>query len=296
MNTSTSINQYQREKKERHFEYPKANPNFIVIGGQKCATTWLFKLMVQHPQIYIPKCKEVNFYNKTFNYGKGIEWYRNQYVGYGGERAIGECTPNYLWTTSDPEDLTESNRTENIPALVQQDYPNMRLIAVLREPVDRAISAFYHHLRARYFPPNTHILDVCTKRGILSMGYYDTDLRNWFRYFPRNQFLILFYDDVKKNPFQVIKQIFRFLEVDTNFVPQHINSRYNIRYGSTYLYLHYYLPLVSRLLKVAFPPIIRYNWPDIKVTSSERYTLKQIYKPHVKRLENLMGKPTPWDY
>ena len=115
METATSVNEPRITGSKRNSENTKANPNFIIIGGQKCSTTWLFKLLSQHPQIFIPESKELNFYNKRFNYVKGIEWYRNQFKDYSGEKAVGECTPNYLWTSNDPEDLKESDRTENIP-------------------------------------------------------------------------------------------------------------------------------------------------------------------------------------
>jgi len=75
------------------------DPNYLVIGAQRCGTTWLAETLGQHPDIYVPRPKEIHFFNHSENYAKGIDWYRSRFPGYEGQRAVGEFTPNYFWVS-----------------------------------------------------------------------------------------------------------------------------------------------------------------------------------------------------
>src|SRR5688572_26171231 len=75
------------------------DPNFLVIGAQKSGTTWLAEMLRQHPDVYTSPKKELHYFDLKANYALGIDWYRQQFAGETGQRAIGECTPNYLWVS-----------------------------------------------------------------------------------------------------------------------------------------------------------------------------------------------------
>ena len=173
----------------------KTYPTFLVIGAQKSGTSWLAQMISQHPEVSVAPKKEVNFFNKVSNYQKGLEWYKSQFPISPTTKAVGEFTPNYLWTSQDEKEIKESQRTRNIPKLVHDAYPNIQLIVCLRNPTDRATSAYYHHIRKGRVSPKQSIVDVAEHYGIKSMGNYDIHLGNWMSYYPPDNFRFLIYEE-----------------------------------------------------------------------------------------------------
>ena len=272
------------------------DPNFILIGAQKCGTTWLSKMIKQHPEVFAPSKKELHFFNKSRNYSRGIEWYRSQFAGYNGQKAIGEFTPDYFWTTSDNIEGDESDRNRDIPKLVHKHYPNIKFILSLRDPVQRGISAYYHHIKNCRISPNSNIMKVGHSYGIISMGFYYSHLCEWLKFFKIDQFLILIYEyDIVQNKEETIKRVFRFLELDEHFKPANIETKYNKRYGYLYLYLKNHFP---RLAKIAnrIPPIKRIDFPRIQVKAEEINELSNLYVDENRRLETLIGRRLPWSH
>lgn len=272
----------------------KSDPSFLIIGAQKCATTWLSRTLNRHPEIYIPKRKEIHFFNKRYNYNKGLSWYREHFGDRGETQIAGEATPNYFWTSSKSRDLEESHRTSNIPGLVHKHYPDIKLIVILRDPVQRAVSAFKHHIRDRVFPPKSRITEVGHRRGIFSMGFYDIDLAMWLDYFSRDQFkIIIFEEGIKKNKKKTINEIFDFLHME-RFPIKHLNKKYNQTEGHLYLRFHYYFPHLAKFLKYVVPPLMRLNYPEIRIQEKEIEQLKMLYQPHVYQLEKMLNRKFPW--
>lgn len=270
------------------------DPNFLCIGAQKAGTTWLKHMLEAHPDAFVPDRKELYFFSRRSVYAKGMEWYRQQFAGAAGEKAIGELTADYLWTTSDPADLSESDRNSNVPDLIKKHYPDLKFIAILRNPVDRAISAFLHHVRARRISPTADIMDAGTHFGILSMGYYEQHLRNWYKSFDDERFLILlFEDDVKKKPLEGVKSVFQFLDIDDQFEPPEAEKRVHGASNHLLMRVNYYLPWLGQLLK-AYPSLMMgMDW-KIEISASARQALEEHYRPHNERLAQLLGRELPW--
>jgi len=112
-------------------------PNFLVIGVEKGGTTWLHAQLKKHPEIFLPQSKEIHFFNKYNSnlikhdyFQLGINWYADFFKQYKGQKVIGEVTPMYI---CDPE----------APLRIQQTLPNVKLIAILRDPVRRAYSHYW---------------------------------------------------------------------------------------------------------------------------------------------------------
>ena len=84
------------------------HPTFLVIGAQKCGTTWLAEMVSQHPEVAVGKVKELSFFNKIPNYRKGLKWYEDQFNVTGSTKAIGEFTPNYFWTSNDEKEINRN--------------------------------------------------------------------------------------------------------------------------------------------------------------------------------------------
>src|SRR4051812_23905676 len=112
-------------------------PNFLVIGVEKGGTTWLHAQLKKHPQIFLPDTKEIHFFNKYSSnlierdyFKLGIGWYLDFFKPYNGQRAIGEVTPMYICDSE-------------APLRIQKTLLSVRLIAILRNPVDRAYSHYW---------------------------------------------------------------------------------------------------------------------------------------------------------
>ena len=107
-------------------------PEFLGIGTQKGGTTTLQRLLEQHPQVYLPPRKELHYF--SLHYGEGEAWYRQQFAEAAPEQRCGEITPYYLFHPQAPE---------RIKSLL----PEAKLIVLLRDPVERALSQVFHSQR-----------------------------------------------------------------------------------------------------------------------------------------------------
>ncbi|MFM6205694.1 sulfotransferase domain-containing protein, partial [Planktothrix sp.] len=114
-------------------------PHFIIIGVQKGGTNSLYHYLCKHPQIVAATQKEIHFF--TLNYEQGLNWYQSQFPPEADGKQIltGEGSPYYLFHPLVPQRLYES-------------FPNTRLIVLLRNPVDRAISHYYWEVKLGYEP------------------------------------------------------------------------------------------------------------------------------------------------
>lgn len=267
----------------------------MVIGTQKGGTSWLARMLRQHPDIYVPEAKELHFFNLKENYNKGMGWYQDFFADHAGEAAVGDFTPNYLWNCPNQNEIEGLGVIPNIPELVHKHYPNLKLVVSLRNPVDRAISAYYHFIRARSYPPHSRIHDIGHTNGIITMGFYRRYIAEWLKYYPIERFHFVFYESgIKRNKLETLRDVFRFLEVDESFEPENIDTKYNARMGHLYLHLNYYSPLFTRAFFKIFQFLKPIDFPKIKLTSSEISKLESIYENENRGLAELIGRDLPW--
>jgi hypothetical protein len=270
-------------------------PTFLVIGAQKCGTSWLAQMMSQHPEVSTGAEKELHFFNKVYNYQKGLEWYRSQFSITPDTKAVGEFTPNYFWTSEDEREM--GGRTRNILKLVHETYPNLKLIVCLRDPVDRAVSAYYHHINMGRVQPKQSIIEVADYHGIKSMGYYDIHLSNWMNYYTCDNFLVLIYEkDLQDNmKRKSLERVFRYIGVDNTFEPNGIFSKYHVRRSHFEMRIRHYPFHIGKGLRLLVPERIKMSkiW-EISVREKEKETLREIFKPHNKNLEEIIGSRLPW--
>ena len=202
-----------------------ALPDFLIIGEKKCGTSYLYYLLGQHPLVQPAASKELHFFDVHFD--EGIEWYRRcfpQPRRKDGRRTItGEATP-YM---SHPF----------APKRVAEVVPEARLIALLRNPVDRAYSDYQQMVRkGRETRMFEEIIGVAAKvrspsaggktpkrkdrgdlgdarRRYLSRSVYVDQLLRWSEFFPREQMLVLKSEDFFENPQQTLEVVFNFLDL-----------------------------------------------------------------------------------
>ena len=169
-------------------------PNFLIIGGQKSGSTWLARNIGQHPEVFLYK-KEIHFFNKDENYSKGTEWYDSHFSNVSNEILIGEKTPDYF-----DSDLSRQR--------IASSLPEAKLIIVLRDPIQRAISAVNHYKNKGELSPCINLDNLFQgilnekpenifledKFGFLRKGYYFQHLNKYLESFSPDQLLVLIYE------------------------------------------------------------------------------------------------------
>ena len=213
-------------------------PNFLIIGAPKAGTSSLYNYLKEHPQIYMSPIKEPKFFalegenvdfqgpqDYTKDYITDIETYCGLFNNLKQEIAIGEASPWYLHIPKSAE-------------CIQYWIPEVKLIAILRDPVERAYSQFLS-LVQRNFEPLTDFaqaLSVEPERIInnwsprwhyKSRGFYYTQLKRYFDRFDRKQMKIYLYEDFRFDSCGVVQDIFHFLGVDDTFIPN-ISKKHNV--------------------------------------------------------------------
>lgn len=199
-------------------------PHFIIIGAQKSGTSSLFFYLSQHPQILKSFRKEPHFFDR--NYQRGMNWYRAHFPL---EREVsagsitGEATPEYLFLPFVPEQI-------------YQHIPGVKLIVLLRNPTERAISNYFMEVRAgrEHLPimqafrqEETRLENVLRRKDFTNpalvyfsykkRGIYKEQLERFMRFFSENQLLVLNSEFFLDDPRRILRKVFQFLNVDENF-------------------------------------------------------------------------------
>ena len=216
-------------------------PNFFIVGAQKAGTTSLYHYLNQHPQVYMSPIKEPFFFDHELD-SKGevvrrefrghrqpprftnIEKYSTLFEGARGEKAIGEATPLYIYAPGTAE-------------RIESYVPGAKSIALLRNPADRAYSAFLYAVRMGV-EPRKRFAQALREEPLRmrsgwhyvfhyrSRGLYYQQLKRYYEVLGRERLGVWLYEDMREDPASVAQSVFRFLEVDETFAPD-ISSRYN---------------------------------------------------------------------
>ncbi len=217
-------------------------PDFIGVGVQKCGTTWLGARLAEHPGILFDK-KEISFFSNHFY--KGTDWYHEHFADK-GDRIAGEFSINYFITPRPDSTHIEhyprwslqswfKHLTRPHPAArdeIKESYPNVKVLAVFRNPADRAWSHYWMWHERRTKRGKAHLIVPFRKffldngRWVQLTGCYGTLLRYWLDAFP--DMGVFLYDDLVADPKAFLVSAYRFLGVDESFVAK-LESRENAR-------------------------------------------------------------------
>ena len=173
-------------------------PNFICIGTFRAGTTWLYKVLLHHPDVFLPKEKELMFF--TRHYDKGIKWYKNFYDGYSGEKIVGDISPSYLSYGEAP------NR-------MHKHIPDAKIIVSLRNPADQIWSLYNLWLNRGYTKKSLNTV-IHEKEELLNNVLYFKHIQRFMEYYSKDNILIIFYEDLKRSPISFLEKIYRFLEIE----------------------------------------------------------------------------------
>jgi len=190
---------------------PARRPTFLGVGAQRAGTTWLHSCLSEHPEVFLPEEKELDYFGRRD--GRGPAWYADRFEAGRGYAARGEITPTYMVDERAIEQMRGS-------------APEAKLFAVLREPVSRAYSAYQLAREKRY--RDRRFSEACTPASdLVRYGLYAEQLEAVWRHFPRERVKVFLYDDLSADPGGVLRELFAFLGVDDRFVPTSLTRRYN---------------------------------------------------------------------
>ena len=283
-------------------------PNFLVIGAYKSATSSLHYYLQQHPQVFVPKRKEPNYFafaedpDRTHvAYRKSVidaAEYHALFADVGGETAIGEVSPEYM---------THPGACAAIAAAV----PGVRLIAVLRNPIERAYSdyAMYRasgqeRMRFRQALEQQDARAAAAAADAtgfyISTGMYGAQLEPYFRTFARAQIKLVRFEALSAHPRDSMRGIFAFLGVDATLDITdlaHQNVSYAPRYGFTrrpLQLLRHVSTVAERVLPVAIVEPLRRGikrcFYNPSLASDDRRRLGEIYRRDLALLGELSGE------
>uniref|UniRef100_Q01S16 Sulfotransferase n=1 Tax=Solibacter usitatus (strain Ellin6076) TaxID=234267 RepID=Q01S16_SOLUE len=310
-------------------------PNFFIVGTGKAGTTSLYSYLRQHPEIYMSPVKEPSYFAseiraevlsepmlrhialqsrelpavlndggtyKPFGWIAG-EWedYARLFHAAGDEKAIGEASAAYLWS---------STAAFNIHARL----PEAKIIMILRDPAERAFSQYLHQLSVGFTGATfrQHI-EACARAGegnlsatypFLEIGLYHQQVKRFLDLFPRSQIRIYWYEEAWRDPAKLLADTFRFLNVDDKFQPD-LSSHAHQRRAPRFVTLHHLLKssgfwypskalmpagALSRLRKLAF-----HAGPSLRMDPADRQYLTDYYRDDIHHLSTLLDRDlTSW--
>jgi hypothetical protein len=281
-------------------------PNFLIIGAMKSGTTALYYYLEQHPQIYMSPLKEPNFFcsegqESPDGYSiTDIGTYQDLFGDVAGESVLGEASHCYLY---------EPKAVERIEYYV----PDAKLIAILRNPIDRAYSHFLHMVRNGTEPltdfaqalreEETGARQKSIFQDYVGRGLYYGQLKRYFNTFGQDQVRVYLYEDLSDAPTATLRDAFRFLGVDDSFVPD-VSIRHNVSGYPKYKALDELLRRPKRVkhaLKMHLPARLRWRlskaFDNLKtrnlvvpppVESEVRRQLMEVYREDVLKLQDLI--------
>lgn len=161
------------------------------------------------------RTKEIKFFSRP-GWRRKLNAYEAHFAESNGELWRGESTPGYFWTPSESEYYSAAfKRTSDIAGAVKETLgAETPLLLSLRHPVDRAISAFYHHFRYDRIEAHESILEAGKRHGIIDQGFYKRQYEAWTKHFPASQIHVCFFDDIYQRPEVVWEGLCRFLNID----------------------------------------------------------------------------------
>lgn len=215
-------------------------PNFLIIGAQKAGTTALAYYLSQHPEVFMSPVKEPGFFafegqppnfsgpddHQSFRLvTTDLEQYQQLFTEVSSEKAVGEASTWYLYHP-------------DAPYRIKHYIPDARLIAILRNPVDRAFSSYMHLIKQNREPLHSFKEALAQEEKRINagweylwhykqMGLYTDQIKRYQREFDPSQLKVFLYEDLDNFPEKILKEIFYFLGVDKEIMPP-VLSRHNI--------------------------------------------------------------------
>ena len=287
-------------------------PDFLLIGAQKAGTAWLWTMLDQHPETDLSRIKEIHYFGGREIYDKGKDWYYSHFNELDSSKIIGEGSTTYLYDYipfwyNKSDELVVDKTLPPIPELITSELPDIKIVAVLRDPVCRAVSAYHHCMRKLSYgskvSPLLSLQKTATlfpKMRIVEYGYYARYIKLWQQFVPPEKMhILIFEEDVVQSSRKALVDLYKFLGLDPTFEPKNIRKRIHKSWIWPSIVVNYYTSPISRRLskylcklvnRLEFLDRFSYSEKDIKFLRSK-------YLPEKEDLELLLNRNLDcWSY
>ena len=276
-------------------------PDFVIVGAQKAGTTSLYFALAEHPRVFAAEPKELDFFQDDTNYARGVEWYAAHFK---------DCPPGYIAGESSPEYLHYEHVAERMAEVI----PRAKVIAILRNPIDRAYSGYWHGVRAAGEKlPFERAVEIEKERtandpfalryfSYVQRGQYAKQLAPFFAHFERSRILVLIAEEYFANPRRAISQAADFLSLscDNDFLERasqvHLNKGVVPRVRS----LQEFFPKIRwrfpRLARMWYRLNTKEKTAAVAMPPEVRAQLAGLYADSNKELAAMLGRDlSVWD-
>ncbi|WP_026970991.1 sulfotransferase domain-containing protein [Aliagarivorans marinus] len=271
---------------------------FLGVGVQKCASTWIHALLSRHPEVNTSETKELDFFSNYFD--RGYSWYEAQFSSRSGIR--GENSPSYFYNS-------------DVPARVHAYNSQMKIVVLLRNPIERTYSNHLHEISKKHISRDTSFSVALANNPLyVEQSYYARHLERWLTYFPKEQLLVLFQEDIKDHGHAEAQRLFRFLAISDH-------SEYCQLPGMVHESVYYRSDWLKSTLQRCGRGLDKVGGEGLKQSVKQLPVLKQLYRvnktstrtiseqlseqerrhltgvfgPEVQRLVSLLGlERSPW--
>lgn len=191
-------------------------PTFIVIGAAKAGTTTMFELLGAHPEVFVTNPKEPHYFSRLVGFEDGWDWYRSLFSSAASSAARGEASTSYA----------HPNRIDFAAPRIRKHVPDCRVIYMVRHPVRRLESDW----KMRFLEGRLHrSIDKAIEYNatLVTFGLYWKHLNTYRALFPDEQILVVFLEDLARDPRREIERAYRHIGVDPTFTPPMLGQRCN---------------------------------------------------------------------
>ncbi len=257
-------------------------PSFLIIGAQKCGSSWLFTQLDQEPKTAMNPLKETHFFvQKERPTDEQFENYLRGWQGTKGD-LLGEATPSYFVSPPTAETakfkpfIRSSFHLTAAPTIRERLGGNVKLIVSVNDPVKRAKSAFFHHVKRGRIAAGQTLSDTENLGGVVYFGFFGQHLKYWLEHFPLENFFFTSLPEIKREPESVLEKIADFLEIPDYKVPATLDKG------------KYVNPLKKVITDRGCVAEGLENSP--RITTEELAMLREVYAEDSERFNEMVGR------
>jgi hypothetical protein len=263
----------------------------------KGGTTSLYRYLVDHPQIFMSRDKELRFFSN--NWDRGLEWYESLFDKAGQAVAIGEASTEY---TAHPQFSGVANRIARL-------LPEVRLVYLVRHPIERMLSEYHWHMvggKKGYYSASRPVPSAVDRTLLEDSSYfniscYAMQIEQYLEHFSRDQLLIVKSEDLQSERTKTLRRVYDFLEVDSSWQPRHLGRDFQttseLRPRRAVDPALRRIPGYGRIASVAPRHLVRLKNrlttkkapPRPRLSDSARLEIEDRLRPDVRRLRRYMG-------
>ncbi len=278
-------------------------PNFICVGAQKAGSSTLYKLLKSHPEVHMSEQKEIHFFDNEKHYNKGKAHYASFFSeGYAGEKVIGEISPDYM-------------QFAQVPKRIKSCLGPIKIVIILRHPVDRSYSQFNFHKMLKLESSSTSFeasLETEEARPLIesrtnwytptfykSKSLYSAQVQQFIEEFGRENVHVVVFEEMLEGDLPNLAETCNFLNIDAQvtFKKDHSNPTILNMHSKSVIFLRKFKDVIKPVLPSSL--IMRLNKKvknsiyksPVKLTKSQKKSLFELhFREDVNRLESILGR------